>query len=170
MSKCAYIECGKIINTHGARGGVKIEPWCNTPADFAALKRVFFLESDGEYTKKKVLKASVFKQFVLANIEGVDDMDKAMLLKNTVLYAAREDFKLDEGEYFISDLVGLEVIDADNGTVYGTLVETVNRGASDLYVVKTAKGDVMVPAVDEFVDRVEVGKAVYIRPISGMFD
>ena len=170
MSKCAYIECGKIINTHGARGGVKIEPWCNTPADFAALKRVFFLESDGKYTKKKLLKASVFKQFVLADIEGVDDMDKAMLLKNTVLYAARDDFKLDEGEYFISDLVGLEVIDADNGTVYGTLLETVNRGASDLYVVKTADGDRMIPAVDEFIDRIDLEKGVFVRPIPGMLD
>ena len=170
MGKCAYIECGKIINTHGARGGVKIEPWCNTPADFASLKRVFFLESNGEYTKKKVLKSSVFKQFVIADIEGVDDMDKAMLLKNTVLYAAREDFKLSDGEYFISDLEGLDVIDADNGTVYGTLVETVNRGASDLYVVKTADGDRMIPAVAEFIDRIDLEKGVFVRPIPGMLD
>ena len=169
MAKCEYIECGKIINTHGARGGVKIEPWCNTPHDFASLKRVFFLEG-GEYTKKKIIKSSVFKQFVLADIEGIDDMDRAMLLKNKVLYAAREDFKLAEGEFFISDLEGLEVIDADNGTVYGTLVETINRGASDIYVVKTANGERMIPAVNEFIDRIDLEKGVFVRPIPGMFD
>ena len=169
MAKSAYIECGKIINTHGAHGGVKIDPWCNTPKDFASLKRVFFLEG-GEYTKKKILKSSVFKQFVIADIEGIDDMDKAMLLKNTVLYAAREDFKLAKGEYFISDLEGLEVIDADNGTVYGTLTETINRGASDIYVIKTEKGDRMIPAVDEFIDRIDLEKGVFVRPIPGMLD
>ena len=169
MAKCAYIECGKIINTHGAHGGVKIDPWCNTPKDFASLKKIFFLEN-GEYTKKKILKSSVFKQFVIADIEGIDDMDKAILLKNTVLYAAREDFKLEEGEFFISDLEGLEVIDVENGTVYGTLVETINRGASDIYVVNTANGERMIPAVDEFIDKIDLEKGVFVRPIPGMLD
>lgn len=169
MAKSEYIECGKIINTHGAHGGVKIEPWCNTPKDFASLKKVFFLEG-AVYTEKKIIKSSVFKQFVIADIEGIDDMDKAMLLKNTVLYAARADFKLADGEFFISDLEGLEVIDADNGTVYGTLAETINRGASDIYVVKTANGERMIPAVDEFIDRIDLDRGVFVRPIPGMFD
>ena len=169
MARCEYIECGKIINTHGAHGGVKIDPWCNTPKDLASLKRVFFLEGE-RYAEKKVLKSSVFKQFVISNIEGIDDMDKAMLLKNTVIYAAREDFKLADGEFFISDLEGLEVIDADNGTVYGTLSETINRGASDIYVVKTANGERMIPAVDEFIDRIDLEKGVFVRPIPGMLD
>ena len=170
MKKNGYIECGKIINTHSFRGAVKIDPWCNTPKDFTALKRVFLPTADGGYTEKKVLHASVFKQFVIADIEGVDDMDKAMLLKNTVLYAAREDFKLADGEYFISDLEGLDVIDAENGTVYGTLLETINRGASDLYVVKTPNGDRMIPAVGEFIDRIDLEKGVFVRPIPGMLD
>ena len=170
MGKCAYIECGKIINTHGAHGGVKIDPWCNTPKDLADLKRIFFLENNSDYVEKKILKSSVFKQFVIADIEGVDDMDKAMLLKNTTLYAAREDFKLEDGEYFISDLEGLDVIDAENGTVYGTLVETINRGASDIYVVKTADGERMIPAVDEFIDRIDLEKGIFVRPIPGMLD
>ena len=97
-------------------------------------------------------------------------MDAALALKGTVVYADREDFELEEGDYFIADIIGCDVIDADNGTVYGKLSEVVNRGASDIYVVKTEKGESMIPAVDEFIDRVEVGKAIYVRPISGMFD
>ncbi len=170
MKKNQYIECGKIINTHGFRGGVKIDPWCNTPKDFTSLKRIFLLSNDGVYTEKKLCSASVFKQFVIAEILGVDDMDKAMLLKNTVIYAAREDFKLSEGEYFISDLEGLDVIDADTGKVYGTLLETINRGASDIYVVKTENGERMIPAVDEFIDRIDIETGVFVRPIPGMLD
>ena len=169
MNKNLYIECGKIINTHGFRGGLKLESWCNTPADLAALKR-YYIREGGAYVEKKVLKASVFKQFVIADIEGVADMDAAMALKNTVIYAAREDFELDDGEYFISDLVGLDVIDADNGTVYGKLKETINRGASDIYVVDTEAGERMIPVVDEFVDRVEIERGIFVRPIPGMLD
>ena len=169
MSKNAYIECGKIINTHGFRGGLKLDSWCNTPADLASLKR-YFIREGGNYTEKKVLKASVFKQFVIAELEGVTDMDAAMALKNTVIYAAREDFHLDEGEYFISDLVGLDVIDAEDGTVYGKLKETINRGASDIYVVTTESGERMIPVVDEFVDRVEIDRGIFVRPIPGMLD
>lgn len=170
MKKSGYIECGKIINTHSFRGAVKIDPWCNSPKDFTALKRVFLPTSNGGYAEKKMLHAAVFKQFVIAELSGVDDMDKAMLLKNTVLYAAREDFKLSDGEYFVSDLEGLDVIDADTGKVYGTLLETVNRGASDIYVVKTEDGERMIPAVDEFIDRIDIEVGVFVKPIPGMFD
>ena len=88
-----YIECAKIINTHGCRGAVKLESWCNTPEDLAALKKIFVREN-GKYTKKKVIKASVFKQFVIAELSDVNDMDAALALKNTVVYADRNDFKL----------------------------------------------------------------------------
>lgn len=169
MVKDAYIECGKIVNTHGVKGAVKLESWCNTPSDLSALKRVF-LRCGSEYLEKKVKKASVFKQFVIAELSGVDDMDAAIALKGTVVYAAREDFKLEPGEYFISDLEGLEVIDAESGRIYGTLIETVNRGASDIYVVKTESGERMMPAVKEFVDRIEPDKAIFVRPIPGMLD
>lgn len=169
MNKKQYIECGKIINTHGTQGGLKLESWCNSPADMAALKRFYLLEN-GEYKKMKVLKASVFKQFVIVQLDSVKDMDAAMALKNTVLYAARDDFKLADGEFFISDLVGLDVIDAENGRVYGTLLETINRGASDIYVVKTEGGERMIPAVDEFIDRIDLDSGIYVRPIEGMFD
>ena len=169
MEKKKYIECGKIVNTHGCYGGVKLESWCDSPEILAKMKRIYILEG-GEYREIKVKKSSVFKQFVLFELEGITDMDSAIALKNTVVYAARSDFKLENGAYFIVDILGCDVVDADSGKVYGKLKEIVNRGASDLYVVSTEKGEVMVPVVDEFVDRVEVGNAIYLRPIEGMFD
>ena len=169
MEEKRYIECGKIINTHGCHGGLKLESWCDSPEVLASFERVF-IKKAGAYAEYKVKKSAIFKQFVLFDLAGVSDMDAALALKGTVVYADREDFELEEGDYFIADIIGCDVIDADNGTVYGKLSEVVNRGASDIYVVKTEKGESMIPAVDEFIDRVEVGKAVYVRPISGMFD
>ena len=169
MEKKRYIECGKIVNTHGCHGGVKLESWCDTPEDLASLPRIF-VRSGAEYTEYKVKKASVFKQFVLFDLGGVSDMDAALALKGTVVYAEREDFELEDGAYFIADIIGCDVVHADSGEKLGVLKEIINRGASDIYVVKTENGEGMIPAVDEFVDRVEVGVALYVRPIEGMLD
>ena len=164
-----YIECGKIINTHGCRGGVKAESWCNSEEDLAAFKRLF-IKNGSEFEEYKVTKSAIFKQFVIFEFKGLDDMDKAMLLKNKTLYAKRSDFKLDDGEFFLADMIGLDVIDADNGRVYGKLVEIINRGASDIYVVNTENGERMIPAVDQFIISVDIQKGVLVRPIEGMLD
>ena len=164
-----YLECGKIINTHGVRGDVKLESYCDTPEVLQGLGRVYLKEKGG-YREVRVLHASVFKTFVLMSLEGVSDVDAAVLLKNRTVYAAREDLPIEEGSYFIADLIGLPVIDAESGRVYGTLSDVLNYGASDIYTVKTESGDRMMPAVEEFVDRVEIGTGIYIRPIEGMFD
>ena len=133
MAVNPYIECGKVVNTHGCFGGLKLESWCNSPKDLASLRRLY-LKKGADYTEHKVIKASVFKQFVIVTLDTVNDMDAALALKGQTVYAKRSDFHLKKGEYFIADLIGLSVIDADTNKVYGTLSETINRGASDIYV------------------------------------
>ena len=167
--KNIYIECAKIINTHGCHGGIKMESWCNTPEDLASLKKLYIIEN-GEYVAKKVKKASVFKQFVLAELDGITDMDTAMMMKNKTVYAKRSDFKLDDGEFFIADLVGIDVIDAQTEEVYGTLKEIINRGASDIYVIETKNGERMIPAVDEFIVKIDINEGVFVKVIPGLLD
>ena len=168
MSKQPYIECAKIVNTHGCHGGVKLESWCNTPEELESLSRIY-LKNGASYVEYKIQKASVFKQFVLMDLEGIHTMDDALRLKNRICYALREDFSLEEGEYFIADLMGLPVLDATSGKEYGKVKDFINRGASDLYVVETPAGEVMVPAVPAFVDHVDLSAGVFITPIEGMF-
>ena len=165
--KKQFLECGAVINTHGVRGDVKIESYCDSPEVLASLERVFVLEG-GKYREIEVLHASVFKQFVLAGLEGIDDMDKAAAMKGTVLYAAREDFELEEGNFFIADLIGLPVIDNLNGTKYGIVADVVNRGASDIYVVKTPGGERMMPAVEEFVKQIDLEEGIFVETIPGL--
>ena len=169
MTNDRYIECGKIVNTHGCRGGLKAESWCNSEEDLAALKKLYI--KNGEvYTEHKVTKASVLKQFVILEFADLNDMDAAMLLKNKILYAAKEDFQLEDGEFFLADMIGLDVIDVDTNLVYGKLCEIINRGASDIYVVKTEQGERMIPAVDEFIISIDIEKGIFVRPIEGMLD
>lgn len=167
MKKKQYLECAKIINTHGVRGDVKLESLCDSPEVLASLERVFVLEG-GSYREIEVLHASVFKQFVLATLKGIDDMDKAAAMKGTMLYASRDDFCLEEGDYFIADLIGLPVIDNLDGKVYGKIVEVINRGASDIYVISTPSGERMMPVVEEFVKRVDLESGVYVETIPGL--
>ncbi len=169
MVKDKYIECAKIINTHGCYGGIKLESWCNTPEILASLKKIY-IRRGAEYVVSKVQKASVYKQFVIMNLDNVKSMDEALALKDTVVYALRSDFDLEDGEFFITDLKNLDVIDAESGRVYGKLSEVINRGASDIYVVNTPSGERMIPAVPEFIDSIDLNKGIYVTPIEGMLD
>lgn len=169
MEKNRFLECGKIVNTHGVQGMVRLESWCDSPRVLASLKRLFFKRGE-VYDEVAVLKASCQKEFVLMALEGVADMDAAAELKETVVFADRQDLKLKPGSFFIADLIGLPVLDADSGAVLGKLTDVVNRGASDLYEVETPVGTRLVPAVKEFIIRVDPEKGVFIRPIEGLLD
>jgi 16S rRNA processing protein RimM len=164
-----FLECGKIVNTHGIKGAVKLESWCDYPETLADLEYIYF-KINGNYVEKRILSASVFKRHVIAYIEGVNDIDAAAALKETVVYADREDIPLEEGDYFISDLIGLPVIDVDSGVEYGHISEVFNTGASDIYTVKTNDGERMIPAVPEFIIEIDIDRGIFVRPIEGMFN
>lgn len=163
-----YLECGKIINTHGIRGTVKVESWCDSPYVLAELDRVF-TEENGRYKEYEIVDASVFKQFVLLDLKGIMTVEQAEKLRNTVLYLSRDDIELEEGEVFIADLIELPVIDVDTHKVYGKISDVMNTGASDIYVIKTENGEAMMPAVKEFVKEIDLEKGIFVKPIEGMF-
>lgn len=169
MSKSQYLECGKIINTHGVRGGLKLESWCDTPQDLASLKRIYLKEGK-EYACHKVKRASVFKQFVLLEIDGVNDIDSANALRGRIVYADRNDISIDEDGFFIADIIGLPVIDIESGTEIGKLADVFNLGASDLYEIDTADGKKLIPAVEEFIKEVDTERGIFVKLIEGMLD
>lgn len=169
MAKSKFLECGKIINTHGVRGGLKLESWCDTPNDLASLKKVY-LKEGAEYKCHKVKKASVFKQFVLFELDGVADIDAAISLRGRVVFANREDISVDEDAFFIADMIGLPIIDIESGEKLGTLSDVLNLGASDLYEIKTENGKKLIPAVPEFIKEIDLEKGIFVSLIEGMLD
>ncbi len=167
MAKISYPECGKIINTHGCHGGVKIESWCDSPDVLAALP-VLYMRRGGELVGLKLKRASVFKNAVFAELEGVDTMEAADALRGTVVYAKREDLHIPKGSFLIAELIGLPVYHAQSGEQLGTLRNVIHPGATDIYVIDTPAGEAMVPVVREFVREVSE-KGIYLTPIEGMF-
>lgn len=167
--KKQFLETGKIVTTHGIKGEVKVMPWCDDPQIFLELKKLYL-----EKGKKEILidGARLQKNMVLLKIRGIDDMTAAQSMRGKVIYLNRDDIKLEEGEYFIQDLIGLEVSDVDSGKVYGELVDVSETGANDVYHIKFADGSVkLIPAIKDVVIETDIdGNTMKIRPLVGLFD
>lgn len=166
--KQPYLECGKIINIHGFRGAVKLESYCDSPEILAGLKTLYF-RSGEHWTARRVLHASVFRQFVIAGLEGVEGETEANRLRGETVWAARGDLPLAPGAFFIADLLGLPVLHADTHEKLGVLTDVTPGPAADLYTVTlTGGGQALIPAVPAFVTHTDPDDAVYIRPIPGL--
>ena len=165
-----YLEAGKIVNLHGVRGDMRIECYCDSPKILSEIKTLYLRAPDGSYTPHKCARMQVYKGMVLARFEGVDTYEAAAVFKNQTVFADRTDIPCKTGTYFIADLLGLPVIDAENGTVYGKMSDVVNYGAGNLYEVTSDEGKVfLVPAIPQFIARVELEKGVFVTPIGGLF-
>jgi len=156
MNTKALLEGGRIVNTHGIKGEVKIESWCDTPDILARLKVLYL---DGKPCK--IHAARVHKNCVIAFLEGVGDVDAAMSLKGKIIHIDRKDIALPKGQVFMADLIGLKVIDDDSDKELGILAEVLSPSIQKVYVVHGER-DIMIPAVDEFIREINV-EAGYIR-------
>lgn len=162
MEKQKYIEAGKIVNTHGVKGEVKIQVWLDSPDFLKTFKRIYI---DGNAVK--VISSRVHKDFLIAFLEGVSDVNAAMCLKNKTVYIDRGDAKLPRGAYFLQDIIGASVFD-QSGNEVGKLTDIMETPASQIYVVK-GETEHLIPAVDEFILKVDAEKGeIKVKLIEGM--
>lgn len=163
MEKKAFIEAGRIVNTHGVHGEVKIEVWLDSPQFFKSFKRLTL--AGGE--EKSVLSARVHKGFVIAQLEGVEDVNAAMALKNRTVLVRRADAKLPRGRFFLQDILGARVVD-ETGAEVGILQDVLETPASAVYVVK-GETEHLIPAVPEFIKKTDADAGlITVHLIEGM--
>lgn len=144
MSK-EFLEAGKIINTFGIRGELKVQPWSDR-VDFLKQFKTVYISGQ----PIRVVSVRVHQQNALITLEGVTDMDSALPFKNKIIEVRREDIRHKEGEHFVADLIGLEARDADTGEVLGKVTDVLAYPAQDLYEVKGEK-TYLIPDVPDFV-------------------
>lgn len=167
MPKKQYLEAGQVVGTHGVRGELRVQPWCDSPAQFAALTTLYW---DGGKTPVKV-KCRPHKNLALVKIEGVDTVQDANLLRGKILYLHRDDIKLEPGRHFIQDLIGLRVVDADTGEEYGTLTDVSETGANNVYHMDWNGREILIPAIPPVIIETDVDAGfMRIRPLKGLFD
>jgi len=163
MEKKALIEAGRIVNTHGVQGEVKIEVWLDSPQFLKSFKRLV-LDSGEEL---KVLGAKTHKGFLIARLEGVEDVNAAMRLKGKTVSVRREDAALPRGAFFLQDIIGARVVD-EKGAEIGILREIMETPAANVYVVR-GETEHLIPAVPEFILKTDVDAGIVtVRLIEGM--
>lgn len=168
--KKQYLEMGKITKTQGLKGEVRMQYYCDSPEDLEEFN-ILYMGKDKvevEIEKSRYLKSDV----AVIKLKGVDTPEEAQKLIGKILYMNRDDVELPEDVWFIQDIIGLEVVDNDDGTVYGKVDEIYQNGGADVYSIKTPDGEqLMFPAIPEVLIKTDIDEGrIYIKPLEGLFD
>ena len=152
------LKVGVITTTHGVRGEVKVYPTTDEPERFLDLEYVL-LDTGKELRRLDIKNVRFFKNLVILKFDGIDNINDIEKYKRCSLYVTREHaVALEEDEYFIADMIGMEVCTED-GNIFGTLKDVIETGANDVYVIENAEhGEVLVPAIKECIRSVDIEK------------
>lgn len=165
------LRVGVITSPHGIAGEVNVYPTTDDPARFKYLKKVY-IDNIKELIPSNIESVKFFKGMVILKLDTVKDRNAAELLRKRDLLIDREDaLPLEEGEFFICDLVGLEVV-TDGGERLGVLEDILQTGANDVYSVKMEDGkELLIPVTDECVKSIEPenGKII-VHLLPGLLD
>jgi len=162
--KKEFLEAGQIVNTHGLRGEVRILPWADSPGFLQSFEHLYI---DGQSVK--LLGSRVHKHSLIAQLEGVTDINAAIALKHKMVYIRRAEADLPPGHFFIQDILGAKVVD-EAGMAFGKLQDILPRPAGDVYVIVREGGqEHLVPDVPAFILEKNPDEGfIRVRLIEGM--
>jgi 16S rRNA processing protein RimM len=157
-----YLEGGVIVTTHGIKGEVMIQPWVDSAEFLKKFKNLYINEKP-----YKLLSGRVHKNFLLAELEGVSDVNAAMVLKGKMVFIDRDEAKLPKGAFFLRDIIGASVVD-ESGLELGKLTDVLELPAGNVYEVKGER-EILIPAVPQFILNTDVNAGIItVRLIDGM--
>lgn len=163
------LEIGQIVNTFGIKGFVKIYPYVDDIKRFDKLKNVYVI-SKKEEKLLEIEEVKYQKNMVLAKFKGIDNVETAEKLRQSYVEIDRKDaIPLEEGQYFIVDLLGLEVY-SDDGRLLGKLNDIFNTGSNDIYEVKDELGkQILLPGIPEVIKEVDLDNGkIIVHLIEGL--
>ena len=163
------LQVGVITQTHGIRGEVKVFPTTDDASRFRDLKHVL-LDTGKDTLSLEIENVKFFKQFVILKFKGYDNINDVERYKRCPLLVERSDaVPLDEDEYFITDMIGMQVV-TDQGEDFGVLKDVLTTGANDVYMIDhPSAGEVLVPAIKECILEVDIpGRRMKLHVMDGM--
>ena len=163
------LQVGVITQTHGIRGEVKVFPTTDDASRFRDLKHVL-LDTGKDTLSLEIENVKFFKQFVILKFKGYDNINDVERYKRCPLLVERSDaVPLDEDEYFITDMIGMQVV-TDQGEDFGVLKDVLTTGANDVYMIDhPSAGEVLVPAIKECILEVDIpGRKMKIHVMDGL--
>lgn len=142
---------GTIVAPHGVRGDIRILPQTEHPEQFLDLD--YLLLEDGRTLH--LTNARFHKRMALVKCREVNNMNEAELLRGKKVFIRAEDLpELGEGEFYVADLLGCNVVDAEGAQV-GVLKDVISTGSNDVYIVKAGDGkEILVPALKQHVKEI----------------
>ena len=171
LNRDELLQVGAITSTHGIKGEVKVFPTTDDPNRFKVLKNVI-LDTDKGLIELEITGVKFFKQFVILKFKGINDINDIEKYKGKKLLVTRENaVELEEGEYFIADLIGLKVV-TDEDEELGELTDVLQTGANDVYEVKMINGkEVLIPAIKDCILDVDIKEGVMkVHLLKGLID
>lgn len=167
--KKQFLETGKITGTHGIRGMVRIQPWCDDIKFLSKVKN-FYLDDKGSValTKERIApNGNVF----IAKFKEIDSVEEAVKLRERVIYIDRDELNLQEGRYFIQDIIDCSVFDDATGELLGVISDVSQTGANDVWHILKESTEYLIPVIPDVVKKVDIenGK-IFITPLKGIFD
>lgn len=155
-----YFRIGVITRPHGVLGEMKVYPVTDDIKRFKGMKEILMGPPEGRkggLSTEKIEGVRFQKNMVLLKLSGIDSPEDARKLSQYQLYVKREDaIPLYENEYFVKDLIGLDVI-SEKGEKLGVLSDVLNTAANDVYVIKGER-EILIPAVKEYVLSIDLSK------------
>ncbi len=164
-----FLEIGQIVNTFGIKGMVKIKPFTDDINRFDDLEKIY-IEKNNTKKEYEIEEVKYHKGMVLMKLKGVNTPEEAEHLRNYYLKVKREDEpELEEGTYYIVDLIGLDVY-SDDGKLLGKLDDIFNTGSNDIYVVKDELGkQILLPAISDVVKDINLEeKKIIVHILNGL--
>lgn len=165
------LQVGVITSTHGVRGEVKVFPTTDDVTRFKKLKKVV-LDTGKENLELEIAGVKFFKNMVILKFKEFDNINDVEKYRQKSLYVTRENaVKLKKDEYFIADLIGLNV-QTDEDEILGSISDVIQTGANDVYVVTTEDGEeVLLPAIKECIKNVDIeGGSMLVHLMPGLRD
>ena len=163
------LQVGVISSTHGVRGEVKVFPTTDDVKRFKKLKKVI-LDTGKEQLPLEIEGVKFFKQFVILKFRGTDNINDIEKYKAKRLLVDREHaVKLKKDEYFIADMIGMDVFTED-GELFGALKDVMETGANDVYIIEMSDGkEVLVPAIKQCILDVDIeNRKMVIHLLEGL--
>ncbi len=163
------LEIGQIVNTFGIKGMVKVKPFTDDIKRFDSLKKVY-IEKNSNKKEYEIEEVKYHKNMVLIKFEGIENIEQAERLRNSYLTISRNSAEeLEEGRYYVVDLLGLEVY-TDEQILLGTLEDIFNTGSNDIYVVKNEEGkQILLPAIQDVIKKIDIeNKKVIVHLLPGL--
>lgn len=165
------LRVGVIASTHGVRGEVKVFPTTDDASRFNTLKQVT-LDTGKEQIPLEIEHVKYFKNMVILKFKGYDNINDIEKYKSRDLLIPRDQaVELEEDEYFIADLIGLNVV-TDEGEALGTLKDVMETGANDVYIVARSDGkELLLPAIGDCILDVDMEEGrMTVHIMDGLLD